>query len=154
GIEPTPYGHALTKRGAAVFDELRLGVKDLEFLADPTAGEARIGAPIAFSGFVAAAIDKLARRYPRVVCHLLVGGTPMTYRAVEERELDAVITRIVPPIAEGHIKAEVLYEDTLVVAAASESPWSQRRRVTLNDLVNEPWTLAPPDSLPGSWAAD
>src|SRR5262249_20926824 len=68
--------------------------------------------------------------------------------------LDAVITRIVPPIAEGHIKAEVLYEDTLVVAAASESPWSQRRRVTLNDLVNEPWTLAPPDSLPGSWAAD
>src|SRR5947209_7054062 len=43
GIEPTLYGRALIKRGTAVFDELRLGVKDLEFLTDPTAGEVRIG---------------------------------------------------------------------------------------------------------------
>ena len=58
GIEPTPYGRALIKRVAAVFDELRLGVKDLEFLADPTAGEVRVAAPIALStGYVAAAID-------------------------------------------------------------------------------------------------
>src|SRR5919109_3384428 len=38
GIEPTVYGRALIKRGLAVFDELRQGVKELEFLADPTAG--------------------------------------------------------------------------------------------------------------------
>src|SRR5258707_11424274 len=43
GIEPTPYGRALIKRGVAVFDELRQGVRDIEFLADPTAGELRIG---------------------------------------------------------------------------------------------------------------
>src|SRR5262249_32215618 len=38
GIEPTSYGQALLKRGLAAFDELRQGVKDIEFLADPTAG--------------------------------------------------------------------------------------------------------------------
>src|SRR6266568_700708 len=37
GIEPTMYGRALIRRGLAVFDELRQGVKELEFLADPTA---------------------------------------------------------------------------------------------------------------------
>src|SRR5262252_8708171 len=37
GIEPTAYGRALLKRGLAVFDELMQGVKDIEFLADPTA---------------------------------------------------------------------------------------------------------------------
>src|ERR1700692_2457939 len=46
GIEPTPYGLALVKRGVAVFDELRHGIKDIDFLADPTAGELRLAAPI------------------------------------------------------------------------------------------------------------
>jgi DNA-binding transcriptional LysR family regulator len=45
GIEPTPYGRVLVKRALAVFDELRQGVNELEFLADPTTGEVRIGCP-------------------------------------------------------------------------------------------------------------
>src|SRR5215813_13632227 len=44
GVEPTAYGRALIKRGVAVFDELRQGVKDIEFIKDPTIGEVRIGA--------------------------------------------------------------------------------------------------------------
>src|SRR5215510_1861200 len=43
GIEPTQYGRSIIKRGIAVFDELRQGVKDIEFLADPSVGELRIG---------------------------------------------------------------------------------------------------------------
>ena len=43
GIEPTIYGRALLKCGVAVFDELRQGVRELEFLTDPTSGELRIG---------------------------------------------------------------------------------------------------------------
>src|SRR4051812_10980138 len=43
GAEVTSYGHALLQCGVAVFDDLRQGVKQLEFLADPTSGELRIG---------------------------------------------------------------------------------------------------------------
>src|SRR4029450_5404240 len=39
GIEPTEYGRALLDGGVAVFDELRQTVRNIEFLADPTAGE-------------------------------------------------------------------------------------------------------------------
>ena len=42
GVEPTMYGDALLTRTRAVFDELRQGIKDIEFLADPTGGEVRI----------------------------------------------------------------------------------------------------------------
>src|SRR5215831_972698 len=52
GIEPTAYGRALIRRGTAVFDELRQGVKDIEFLADPTAGELRIGTTEAIAGAI------------------------------------------------------------------------------------------------------
>jgi DNA-binding transcriptional LysR family regulator len=43
GAEPTIYGEALLKRGSVAFDELRQGVKDIEFLVQPTAGLLRIG---------------------------------------------------------------------------------------------------------------
>lgn len=41
GVEPTVYGRAVLKHGLAAFDELRQCVKEIEFLADPTAGEVR-----------------------------------------------------------------------------------------------------------------
>jgi DNA-binding transcriptional LysR family regulator len=146
GIAPTPYGRALIKRSVTVFDELRLGVKDLEFLADPTAGEVRIAAPMAMAaGLVPAVIDRLTRRHPRVVCHLTVDTT---YRALEERQVDLVITQIGVGAAVDHMEAELLYADRVFVVAATKNPWSRRRRVSLADLMNEPWTLPPPN-MPG-----
>ena len=38
GVEPTAYGRALVTRGQAIFDELKLGIEELAFLADPTVG--------------------------------------------------------------------------------------------------------------------
>src|SRR5215467_15722848 len=43
GVEPTEYGRALLDGGAAMFDDLRQAVNSIEFLADPTVGEVRIG---------------------------------------------------------------------------------------------------------------
>src|SRR5438477_12968370 len=43
GIEPTIFGQAFLKRGLAAFDELKQGIRDIEFLTDPTVGELRIG---------------------------------------------------------------------------------------------------------------
>src|SRR5262245_5743446 len=100
GIVPTSYGRALVKRSIAAFDELSLGIKDLEFLADPTAGEVRIAAPIgAAAGFLSGIIDSLARQHPRVVWHLMTGEVAMIYRALEERKVDLVITRLDSSIA-------------------------------------------------------
>src|SRR4249920_3914095 len=38
GIAPTDYGPALLDCGAAVFDDLRQGMKNIAFLANPAAG--------------------------------------------------------------------------------------------------------------------
>src|SRR6478752_1580576 len=74
GVEPTRYGRALLDGGAAVFDDLRQALKNIEFLADPTAGEVRIGStPLLAASFIPAVIDRLSRRYPRVVFHLMTG---------------------------------------------------------------------------------
>src|SRR5215208_3480590 len=72
GVEPTEYGRALLDGGTAVFDDLRQAVKNIAFLADPTAGDVRIGSsPLLVASFVSALVDRLSRRYPRIMFHLM-----------------------------------------------------------------------------------
>ena len=94
GVEPTAYGRALLRRGLAAFDELRQGVRDIEFLSDPASGEVRIAstAPLAAS-FVCGVIDRLSRRYPRIVLYPTVADTEILRRDLEERSVDLLIGR-------------------------------------------------------------
>lgn len=144
GVEPTAYGRALIRRGIAVFDELRLGLQDLEFLSDPTTGEVHIAASIAYSsGFVATTIDRFARRHSNVACHLSVDEAHRVLRRLEDREVDLVITGLVEPISAELMETQILYDDPLIVVAGANNPWTRRRNVKLADLMNEAWTLAP-----------
>src|SRR5204862_5890663 len=62
GIEPTEYGRALLDCGVAVFDDLRQGVKKIEFLSNHGAGDVRIGSsPYLAEIFVSAVIKRLSR---------------------------------------------------------------------------------------------
>src|SRR6185369_7894398 len=85
GVEPTEYGRALLDCGVAVFDDLRQGLKTIEFLGDPAAGDIRIGSvPIAAS-FVSAVIDRISRRYPRIVFRVLATQTETLHQDLHER---------------------------------------------------------------------
>src|SRR5204862_8177280 len=89
GIEPTEYGRALLDCGVAVFDDLRQGIKKIEFLADPTAGEVRIGChPFIAPSFVTAAVDRVSQRYPRIVFHLVIAEVSALHHALSERNVD------------------------------------------------------------------
>src|SRR2546423_3342831 len=88
GIEPTEYGRALLDGGVAVFDELRQTVKNIEFLADPTAGEVRIGCnPFLATSFVTAVISRLSRHCPRIVFHLMANRVQALHLALSERNV-------------------------------------------------------------------
>src|SRR5215468_3327925 len=151
GVEPTAYGRALLHRSAIAFEELRQGIKDIEFLADPTVGEVRIGStvPLAAS-FISAVIDRLSRRYPRIAFRVVAEGTEML-RDLSERSVDLLIYRQFVPFADERVAFEFLFESSYVVAAGVNNPWLKRRRITLAALKDEPWALPPPDSRFGSY---
>jgi DNA-binding transcriptional LysR family regulator len=92
--------------------------------------------------------------HPRVICHVIIGVHETICGALEERDVDVVISAITAPFAEDHRQAEALYTGSRFVVAAAENPWARRRRVGLADLMNEPWTLPPPNSLAGAIAND
>ena len=155
GIEPTEYGRALLDCGAAVFDDLRQGVKNIAFLADPAAGELRIGTTTFLAAsFVSALVDRLSRRYPRIVFHLVTGYTETLHRELAERNVDLLIIRGSGPIADPRYDFEFLFDDSYVVAAGAQNQWGRRRRIEIAELVNELWVLPPPDSVIGSIVMD
>ncbi|HLQ90500.1 MAG TPA: LysR family transcriptional regulator [Xanthobacteraceae bacterium] len=154
GVEPTDYGRALIKRGIAVFDELRLGVKDIEFLSDPTTGELRIGAGEAIAnGPVLGVIERLSRQYPRISIHLMTGVVEQLCDKLAGRTIEMAIVRLVEPILDRQFVVENLFSDPFVVAAGARNPWTRRRRIQLAELVNEPWVLLPFDTLIGALVA-
>jgi DNA-binding transcriptional LysR family regulator len=72
GVEPTHYGRALLKSGVAVFDEMRKGLQQIEFIKQPDAGELWIGSSIVVdAGFVPAIIERFSQDFPRAVLHVL-----------------------------------------------------------------------------------
>jgi DNA-binding transcriptional LysR family regulator len=144
GIEPTEYGRALLDCGLAVFDDMRLGVKNIEFLADPTAGEVRIGCnPFLAPAFVSSVVDRVTRRFPGIVVHVIIPQAEIIYQELNERKVDFLITRIWGPTVEHQFDFEFLFEDSFVVVAGARHPWVRRRKIALTELIDEPWVLSP-----------
>src|SRR5438045_5217352 len=93
GVVPTRYGDALLARGRAAFDELRLGIRDIEFLADPHAGELRVGCPESLAaGFLVPVLDRFSREHPRVQIHVLPVCQPtLEFPELRERRVELVL---------------------------------------------------------------
>jgi DNA-binding transcriptional LysR family regulator len=155
GIELTQYGRTMLNCGHAVFDDLRRGVQDIEFLADPTAGEVRIGSTTPLlASFVATVIERLHRRYPRMVFSVVTTNADALLRDLDQRKLDLLLLRKFGPFAEDQVTFEVLYDKPYFVAAGAKNPWTRRRHVELAKLIDEFWILPPPGTRFGSIVRD
>jgi DNA-binding transcriptional LysR family regulator len=153
GVAPTLYGQALLDRSQVAFDELRQGIKDIEFLADPTLGEVRIGCSESLTaGVLAPIIDQLSRRTPRVrfqVTQINTLNTRLEFPELRDRKLDVILARVVESFGEFEyaedLNVEKLLDDHLLVVAGARSPWAARRKIDLAELAEAPWIL-PADS--------
>jgi len=156
GILTTPYGDALLVRGRAAFDELRQGIRDIEFIADPDAGDLRIGCPESIAaGFLVSVLARFSRDHPRVRAHVLPVYTPtVEFPELHERKIDLAFARLANDPVQGRLTeeldAEVLFNDGYSVVVGAKSKWA-RRKVGLADLVDEPWIMTPLDALGDSF---
>jgi DNA-binding transcriptional LysR family regulator len=149
GVEPTHYGRALLKSGVAVFDEMRKGLQQIEFIKQPDAGDLRIGSSIVTdAGVLPAVMERFAQDFPRAVVHVLPENIAVQqYDNLRDRKVELVFGRLPIKMTETDLVAEPLFDEPNVVAAGSESRWAKRRNLTLADLIGEPWVLAQLGSL-------
>ena len=156
GAELTLYGAALIRRGQAAFDELRSGIKDIEFLMDPQVGEVRIACTESIAaGVLPSVIERFSLRYPRVKLHVFQTTTHLTgFAALHERKADVALTlprRAFEEDLAEQLQAEVLFYDRICLAAAMRGPWARRRSIDLADLAGA-HLISPAADTPGGAA--
>jgi DNA-binding transcriptional LysR family regulator len=151
GVEPTVYGRVLLRHGEIAFDDLRQGIREIESLADPSAGEVSIGCPESLSGaLLPPVIEELSREHPRLTFHVTQVNTLSTqleFPDLRERKLDLILARLVRPFGEfefeDDLHVEHLFDDELFVVSGIASPWARRRKIDIAELANAPWVLPP-----------
>ena len=150
GVLPTIFGQTLYKRTVAAFDELKLGIREIEHLSDPSVGELKIGcAELMAAGILPAVLQRFAERYPRISLYIENAVSPtLEVPELRDRRLDVFIARVANPDSiHDDLHAEHLFDDHMVILAGARSVWASRSQIDLAELVDVPWIL----TRPGSW---
>jgi DNA-binding transcriptional LysR family regulator len=155
GVEPTAYGSALLRRGRAAFDELRLGINEIESMADPATGEVRIAcSDLVSAGILPPIVDRVSLQYPRIKLDVHeTSSATMEYPELQERKVDirlAILQRPLEGETAKKFHAEILCNDQICLATGLSSPLARRRKIDLSDLLGAPWIAPPPEASGGA----
>jgi DNA-binding transcriptional LysR family regulator len=147
-VIPTEFGRVLIKRGISLFDELRQGVRELKYLADPSQGELRIGASeYMAAGLIPRIIDQLSIRHSDLTFKIELGDE---IERLRKRQVEFVVMRLLSPNLDVDLEAEALFYERIFIAAGPTNKFAGRRKILLSDLASEPWILAPAEIVEGS----
>ena len=153
GVEPTLYCRALLKRSVAIFDDVRTSIEEIRFLANPVAGELRIGStePL-LAGLVTATMERLWQKHPGIALRALqADSATLINRDLAERRIElAVIPVTTLPLPRDDLEATLLFHDFWHVVAGARSPWGRRKKIELAELTGEFWCATPFETAIGS----
>ncbi len=148
GVILTAYGHSLMHTGQAILADLRYGSNEIDGLANAVQGDLRIGCtePMTW-GLVPEVVDRLLSLRPGLRFQIILGDPDVLQRRdlLDER-VDLVIGALAKTAPSELVRIEHLWaEDRFVVAGAS-SAYASNACVTLHDLADAKWVIAPEDS--------
>lgn len=98
---------------------------------------------------VPAVIERLNRRHPRILLHVVHADVASLQRALRDRSIELAMWRTRTRVSDEDMKSEVLVNDRSLVVAGSKNKWARQKRIKLAELLEEPWVLPPSDSAAG-----
>lgn len=152
-VQRTPKGVALTPVGTALLahvDRLRIMLLDIKReaadLSRGRAGHLRIGVGATTVEDLPEAYALLLKAAPGLTGQISVADNDVMVPALRNGELD-LIFNVIPDTPYSGCFQERLFDDAFVVCASARHRLANRRRVSLDDLVDEQWALSAPAVL-------
>jgi DNA-binding transcriptional LysR family regulator len=147
-VRRTPKGVELTAVGQAVLahvEQLRLArnelMREVSDVAHGRAGNLRVGTgPATAENTLPAACSALLNETPKVTLSVTVANNDVMMPELRKGKLDLVVN-FIPESPFHDLAQDLLWEDEFVVHASINHRLAGRRRVTLDDLVHERWTV-------------
>ena len=148
GVVLTRFGEVLLRSGLEAFDALRQGLRNIDFLSTPGAGDVWLGcAQSPLHGFVPALIGRLTQSHPKILVH--VSDAPQLagdFRQLRDHRVDLMFGPWGQARTDDDLQVEKMLEESFTVVAGVGSPWASRKRVKLDDLMDEPWIYGEPEN--------
>lgn len=150
GLTPTARGEVVL-RGATLLLEQLTHLRSEAVTADRFVANIRIGAPpFVAQAYLSDVIAKLVQREEPVRVQLMEDRVPFLIRALQQGELDALITTFPQQMLASDADAFEyvnLFEVQFAVVAAAAHPLIRSRRVDWARLSREPWVMPAEGSM-------
>jgi DNA-binding transcriptional LysR family regulator len=136
----TPAGEILYKYAKQILSLYAQVEKEIATLTGLIKGSVRLGASTTIANYLLpSVISDFKKRNNRVRFHLLIGNTK---RIVDHLNNGIISFGLVEgDVSRFKIKAEKVLKDELVVIVSPEHPFSNRKNISVSELVKEPFIL-------------
>ena len=143
GPKLTAAGEALMEHGDAVICRLEEAERELAQIAGLEGGRIRlVSFPTANATLMTRALSLFRHRFPKVELEFTEGEPQEAYPGVKRGDFDVAVVFDYPeyPLEFSRdVDAELIYEEPMRVALASDHPLAGARSVRLADLAEEDW---------------
>jgi DNA-binding transcriptional LysR family regulator len=148
GVAPTAFGAIVLRHAHAVLAEMRRAQEEIESLKRGENYRVAIGSVMSpGTDLLPRALALLAARHPRMVVSVETDTSrPLVAKLVEGR-FDIVIGRILDAEGAEELDFEALADEPHSLIAREGHPLLARRRLRIEDLVDQAWILPPSESL-------
>ncbi len=148
GVEPTPYGDIIIKHAHIILNQLRSAEGEVSDLSAGLGGRLRIGIPVAAStNLVSDAIIELLEKRKNVQVTLVEDYNIRLIPLLKRGNLDMIVGRLPDKSQHDDINIEVFYKETLQFVVRQAHPLADKKKVTIDDLLNWHWLMPPQNSM-------
>ena len=144
GVTTTPYGDVLVKHAKLILSQIKHASEELVSLKEGISGHINIGALLATSpALLPKSLALLKNQRNNIAISIVEGTNDRLMPALAQGDLDLVVGRL--PEVQDHedLQAEILYYEPVAVVARHGHPLSDKKKLTLKDLMDESWILPP-----------
>lgn len=139
-VRLTDAGRLLYDRASMILGEIDDVKREVTEEFDSGKGRVSIGAiPTVAPYLIPPVLKKFASQCPDAEVTIRENLTRVTIADCQSGELDIGVLAL--PIEEDHLAVEPLFEEELLVSVHAKRPLAKKRKITLDDIVKEPFIL-------------
>jgi DNA-binding transcriptional LysR family regulator len=147
GVTPTAAADILYRHSRQIVNQCARTAAELSRISTGAATHIVIGSASYLDTVAVKAVSHFkAQRESGQTVRLVFGHTKDLHRRLELGEIDLVISRLGLSEEQADIHAVKAYDVGDVIVARSDHPCAGRTDITLEDLVQYPWILPPPNN--------
>lgn len=144
GVSPTLFGEVMIKHAKLILTQLRHASEELQSLDEGLSGRVYVGTLLAASPtLLPRSLALLRERRPGIAVSVSEGTIDKLMPSLRTGDLDIVLGRLPDYREREGLAQEVLYLEPIAIVAREGHPLTEKKVVTLADLVSQAWVMPP-----------